>query len=245
MKTKFEFKNLLTATNILIVIFVVFYLLDCYLPLPVGLGYTNYQSETGTKPEMFDYIFGNCGGLLTYYLGMGKVGNSFYRHFTQMFLHSGLLHLIANSVGIYFIGNYTEKKFGWWLTPILFVTIGLIESYITDPLYLAMAPGYAEEIAEQVSVGASGGVFGLIGVSLSALFFDIKSFKKIGLPTIIISAIYGVLPTYVFDFGWTTVCHNVGLVLGLVIGTLIILPFFVLKKGKFAPELESDAGSNQ
>lgn len=236
MKDKFQFKNLLTATNVLIASFVVFYLLDCYLPLPKGWsGYTNYVGEGG-GPEIADYIFGNCGGLLTHYLGMGAVGNGVYRHFTQMFLHGGLLHLIANAVGMYFVGNYTEKRFGWWLTVLLFVAIAFIESYITDPLYLAIVPSYAEEMTAAVSVGASGGVFGLMGVSLAALFFDIKEFKKIDKPTVVVSAIYGILPTYIFDFGWTTVCHNVALILGLTIGALIILPFFILKKGKFAPK---------
>lgn len=236
MKNKFESKKLLTATNILIAIFVVLYLLDCYLPLPKGYsGHSNWDSDT---PAAVNYIFGNCGGLLTNYLGIGAVGNEFYRHFTQMFMHSGLLHLIANSVGMYFVGNYAEKKFGYWLTPTLFVVIALTESYITDPLYLAMVPSYAEEMTQAVSIGASGGVFGLIGVSLAALFFDIKQFKKIGMPTVIVSAMYGVLPTYILDFGWTTVCHNVGFVLGLAIGTLIVLPFFLLKKGKFAPQTE-------
>lgn len=245
MKEKFNLKKLVTATNILIAVFVVLYLFDCYLPLPDGwVGYTNWDSES---PAAVNYIMGNCGGLLTHYLGMGQGlgsgGSAFYRHFTQIFLHGGLLHLIANAVGMFFIGNYTEKRFGWWLTVIFFVVIGFIESYITDPLYLAMVPSYADEAAQSVSVGASGGVFGLIGVSLAALFFDIKSFKKIGKPTLIVSAIYGVLPTYIFDFGWTTVCHNVALILGLIIGTAFVLPFFLLKKGKFAPESSALSGN--
>jgi len=87
-----------------------------------------------------------------------------------------------------------------------------------------------------VSVGISGGVFGLIGCSLAAIFFDIKSFKKIDIATLVVSAIYGVVTTYIVSFGWTTLCHNVALILGLLLGTLLILPFFILKKGKFAPK---------
>lgn len=87
----------------------------------------------------------------------------------------------------------------------------------------------------EVSVGASGGIFGLMGVSLAALFFDIKSFKKIDKLTLIVSSVYGILVTsYIVDLGWSTMCHNVALLLGLAIGALIILPFFILKKVKFA-----------
>lgn len=225
----------LTATNILILILTIFYLLDTYLPLPQG--YTGYTSWDSESPAVLNYIMGSCGGLLSNALAMGgnlTNGDAVYRHFTQMFLHGGILHLVANLVGLYFIGNYTEKKFGWWLTLIIFMLTAFIESFITDPLYLAMFPSKAEEVASTISNGASGGVFGLMGAALASLFFNVKGFKQIGKPTLIVSAIYGVFVTYIVGFGWSTVCHNVALVLGLAVGALIILPFFLLKKGKFA-----------
>ena len=232
---KFEFKQLITATNILIGVLIILYILDCYLPLPSGYsGYTAWDSES---PAWLNYLMGSCGGLLSNSMAMGGAlanGAAVYRHFTQMFLHGGLLHLIANIVGLFFIGNYTEKRYGWWLTIILFVLVGFVESFITDPLYLAMFPSKAEEVASQISVGASGGIFGLVGASLAAIFFDVKSFKRIGKPTLIVAAIYGVLTTYVIGLGWTTLCHNVAMVLGLAFGVMIILPFYLLKKGKFS-----------
>jgi len=236
MKKKVDFKKLITFTNVLSIILIIMYLLDCYLPLPEGyIGYTSWISDSSS---VLNYIFGSCGGLLSNYLAMGAIvdpsGTQIYRHFTQMLLHGGILHLIANLVGLYFIGNYTEKRFGWWLTCIIFFTVGIIEAFITDPLYLAMAPSKAEELSKSVSVGASGGIFGLAGASLAALFFDIKSFKQIDKPTLIVSVIYGVLTTYLVSFGWTTVCHNVSLILGLTVGVIIILPFYLLKKGKFS-----------
>ncbi len=244
MKIKTGIKKFITATNILILILFVLYLLDCYLPLPEG--YTGYTAWDNDLPPVLNYIMGSCGGLLTNSMAMGGAladGNAVYRHFTQMFLHGGLLHLTANIIGLFFIGNYAEKRFGWWLTIILFVLTAFVESYITDPLYLAICPSKAEEVASTISNGASGGVFGLAGAALASIFFDIKSFKKIDKPTIIVSALYGILVTYVVSFGWTTVCHNVGFCLGLAIGSLIILPFFILKKGRFAPEIETETGT--
>ena len=200
---KFEIKKYINTTNVLIAIIVLLYLLDCYLPLPNGYdGYTNWYNDS--SPAM-NYIFGSCGGLLSNYLAMGgnlTNGNAIYRHFTQMLLHGGLLHLIANVVGLYFVGRYAEKRFGWWLTALLFVAVGFAESFVTDPLYLAMFPAQAEQVASTISVGASGGVFGLIGACLAAIFFDIKSFKSIGKPTIIVAAVYGVLTTYIVGLGW-------------------------------------------
>ncbi len=234
MTCKTRIKKWITATNILILILIVFYLLDCYLPLPKG--YTGYTAWDNELPPALNYIMGSCGGLLTNSMAMGGTltnGNAVYRHFTQMFLHGGLLHLTANLIGLYFIGNYAEKRYGWWLTMTLFMLTAFVESYITDPLYLAICPSQAEEVRATISDGASGGIFGLIGVALASIFFDMKSFKEIDKPTIIVSSIYGIFVTYIVSFGWTTVCHNVGLCLGLVFGSLIIFPFFILKKGKF------------
>ena len=233
---KKNLKKFLTATNIIIIILIVIYFLDRFIPFPEG--YEGYDAWEENNYPVLNYIFGFCGGVLTNFMGFGRIltpdGEAFYRRLTCVFLHGHILHLIANVVGLYFIGNYAEKRFGWLTSYIVFFTVAFIESYITDPLFFAIAPDKKEETLSQVSMGASGGIFGLAGFTLAAIFFDIKSFRNIGKPTIIVSAIYGFLTTYVVGLGWTTVCHNVSIVLGLVLGTLIILPFFLLKKGKFS-----------
>ena len=236
MKNKFNLKKHITATNIFMAILILVYILDCYLPFPDGYSGYNYWDENNSPA--FNYIMGSCGGLLKNYMAMGAFlqPQGIYRNFTCMFLHGFLLHLIANLVGLYFIGNYTEKKFGTPLTCVMFVLIAFAETFITDPLYAVICPEDAEQIAGNISCGASGGIFGLIGMSLAALFFDLKSIKQINKTTLIVSAAYAVLTTYVVDLGWTTLCHNVSMILGLVAGTAIILPFYLLKKGKFAPE---------
>ncbi len=240
MKKKFHLKNLLTATNILIMILIVLYVLDKYLPFPNN--YNGFSAWDNERSPALNYISGSCGGLLTNYLALGGIlqnGYAIYRHITAAFLHGRLLYLITNIAGLYFIGNYAEKRFGRILTYLIFLIVAFTESFITTPLYCAIAPDKAQTTWAAVSTGASGGIFGLIGFTLAALFFDVKSFKKIGIPTIIVSAIYGVLTTYIASFGFTTVCHNVSLLIGIFLGTALILPFFLLKKGKFAPKAES------
>ncbi len=232
---KIDYKKYLTITNLMIVILLIFYLLDKYLPLPKD--YSGFDCWNDELPPAVNYIFGFCGGLLMNSMAVGKSivgGMDIYRQFTSMFLHGHILHLIANLAGLYFIGNYTEKKYGWWLTYLIYFIVGFMQFLITDPLFAAMAPEKSAENYAMPSCGASGGIFALVGISLAALFFDIKSFKKIDKPTLIVAAIYGVLTTYVVSFGWTTVCHNVSMILGLIFGVIIILPFFLLKKGKYA-----------
>lgn len=232
---KAKYKKYLTATNIMIVVLFIFYLLDKYLPLPKD--YTGFNCWNDEASPAMNYIFGWCGGLLMNSMGVGQNlvgGMAVYRQFTCMFLHADILHLTANLVGLYFIGNFAEKKFGWWLTYIIYFIAGFMQFLITDPIFEAISPDKFAEVYSMPSCGASGGIFALVGASLAALFFDIKGFKKVGKPTLIVSAIYGVLTTYIVSFGWTTVCHNVSMVLGLIFGVMIILPFFLLKKGKFA-----------
>ena len=236
LKKEIKLKDIFTATNIMIVILVIFYILDKYLPFPKD--YTGFVLWDDNLPPAVNYIFGWCGGLLMNHMAVSSSivgGMEIYRQFTSMFLHGDILHLIANLVGLYFIGNYAEKRFGWWLTYIVYFLAGFMQFLITDPIFAAIAPEKFAETYAMPSVGASGGIFALIGLSLAAIFFDIKSFKKIGKPTIIASAIYGILTTYVVSFGWTTICHNVSMILGLIFGVLIILPFFIMKKGKFNP----------
>lgn len=240
-----SWKDYLTVTNFMIVILLIFYLLDKYLPLPKD--YTGFNCWDNELPPAVNYIFGWCGGLLMNSMAVCDTivgGMDVYRQFTCMFLHADILHLIANLMGLYFIGNYAEKKYGWWLTYIIYFLVGFMQYLITDPIFAAIAPEKFAEIYAMPSCGASGGIFALIGASLAALIFDIKGFKKIGKPTLIISAIYGVLTTYVVSFGWTTICHNVSLILGLVFGVVIILPFFLLKKGKFAITNKSNIESD-
>lgn len=215
---KSNYKKHLTVTNIILLILTVFYFLDHYLPFPKDYSGFTWAND---KLNSTDYLLGFCGGLLTNYMGTGQVldsaGTEIYRYATQMFLHGHLLHFIANLIGLYFIGNYAEKRFGRWTTYVIFFIVGVVECFITNPLYVAIAPSKAEEVAKTVSVGASGGIFALAGASLAALLFDVKSFKQIGKSTLIVSAIYGVLTTYVVNFGWTTVCHNVSFILGLIL----------------------------
>ncbi len=239
LREKKSLKSYLTATNFMIIILIIFYLLDKYLPFPNG--YTGFNAWDDSLSPAVNYLMGNCGGLLINYMGAGSClanGTAVYRQLTSMFMHSFIFHLIANLIGLYFIGNYVEKKFGWWLTYIVYFLVGFMQYLITDPLYAAMAGDKFVE-ATMPSVGASGGIFALIGLGFAVLCFDIKSFKQIDKPTIIVSAIYGILTTYVVSFGWTTVCHNVSMILGLIFGVVIILPFFILKKGKFSPNYKA------
>lgn len=77
-----------------------------------------------------------------------------WRFFTPIFIHIGILHLIMNSVGLYFLGSAVERIYGSsrFLGIYLFAgMIGSIASFSFSP---------------NISAGASGAIYGCFGALL-------------------------------------------------------------------------------
>ena len=79
-----------------------------------------------------------------------------FRLFTPMILHAGLVHYILNMLALYFIGGAVEQSHGFASAAVLFI-IPAVGGNILSAICL---PQY-------ISVGASGGIFGLIGGCLA------------------------------------------------------------------------------
>lgn len=79
-----------------------------------------------------------------------------WRLLTATFLHSGLMHVAMNMLGLYSAGVMLERIYGPRLFAIIYFGAGLIGS--------ALSLSYAAQQA--VSVGASGAVFGVTGALL-------------------------------------------------------------------------------
>jgi membrane associated rhomboid family serine protease len=75
-----------------------------------------------------------------------------YRLFSPMVLHAGIIHFVLNMLALWFIGYAVEMSHGFLTAAILFI-IPAIGGTIMSALFLP----------EYISVGASGGIFGLIG----------------------------------------------------------------------------------
>ena len=80
-------------------------------------------------------------------------GHQYWRLFTAMFLHAGLLHLVLNMYGLYLFGFLIEDIFG---TP-AFLGIYFVSGF------LASVATYAFGSPNAIAVGASGAIFGLLG----------------------------------------------------------------------------------
>ena len=108
--------------------------------------------------------------------------HQWWRFVTPMFLHGSLLHLLVNMYSLWMIGPYVEKLYGsakfifiWVVTGVA----GVVASYLT-----VLSPGtpvgtlgrFIFKTQDGPSVGASGALFGLVGV---LFVFGIKFRKEL------------------------------------------------------------------
>lgn len=234
-------KKWLTLTNIMAVLMVVLYILDRWV-IPFPESYNGFKWETVWKENAFamygeEYfnnlseeelkilessriIAGNCGGVITNLLGIiskdiNPQGNAFYRYFTVVFTHGFHLHLITNVLAFLIIGNYIEKKLG------ILPMVGLF--FLTDilgvPLTNWITGGDSSDT--MVIAGASGGIFGLFGIGFAMCLLNKNNFKNFSKLNKIYLIIYGILPTYILSFGWTTVVHNISFIIGIILGYIL------------------------
>ena len=156
------------------------------------------------------YIFGkgsediytliNFGALHKYFVLNGDI----YRLFTYMFLHIGILHILFNSYVLYVIGSQMESFYGKIKYLIIYLGSGIIGGLFTITL------------SENLSAGASGAIFGLLG---SMLYFGYH--YRIYLGSVLKSQIIPlIIVNLILDFILPNIdiyCHIGGLIGGVLI----------------------------
>ncbi|SHE96940.1 rhomboid family intramembrane serine protease [Flavisolibacter ginsengisoli] len=144
-------------------------------------------------------------------------GGEWWRLFTCIFVHIGIVHLLLNMYALLMIGNYLEPMLGRLRFTVAYVCTGIIASITSlwwhqDPI---------------VSAGASGAIFGLYGLFLALLTTNLipHSARKALLQSIGIFVLYNItygLRSQTVDNS----AHIGGLLSGLAIGYLY---FFTIK----------------
>ncbi|KAI5328839.1 hypothetical protein L3X38_028236 [Prunus dulcis] len=139
-------------------------------------------------------------------------GHQGWRLVTCMWLHAGVIHLLANMLSLIFIGIRLEQQFGFVRVGIIYLLSGLGGSILS-----------ALFIQSNISVGASGALFGLLGAMLSELLtnWSIYTNKAAALLTLIviiaINLAVGILP-HVDNFA-----HIGGFLAGFLLGFILLL----------------------
>ncbi|CAL0333254.1 unnamed protein product [Lupinus luteus] len=135
-----------------------------------------------------------------------------WRLISCIWLHAGIIHLAANMFSLVFIGIRLEQQFGFVRIGIIYLLSGFGGSVLSS-LFLRT----------NISVGASGALFGLLGAMLSELItnWSIYSNKVAALLTlvviIVINLAIGILP-HVDNFA-----HIGGFLTGILLGFILLL----------------------
>ncbi|XP_073052580.1 RHOMBOID-like protein 1 [Primulina eburnea] len=160
-------------------------------------------------------------------LDVGKVVHKHegWRLITCIWLHGGVFHLLANMLSLLVIGIRLEQEFGFVRIGFLYLISGLGGSLLS-----------ALFIQTNISVGASGALFGLLGGMLSELITNWSIYaNKVAafLTLVIIIAInlaVGILP-HVDNFA-----HIGGFLSGFLLGfVFLIRPQFRWVNQRYAP----------
>jgi membrane associated rhomboid family serine protease len=134
----------------------------------------------------------------------GIANGEYYRLFTSMFMHYGLLHLALNMWALWVVGRSLEAMFGRLRFLAIYLVCGLggsVAAYLFQPL--------------GTTAGASGAIFGLFGVIVFVLRRMQRSLAGI-LPTIVINLLFTFSIPQISKAG-----HLGGLVTGLIVGYLV------------------------
>lgn len=134
-----------------------------------------------------------------------------WRLITCIWMHAGVIHLLANMLSLVFIGIRLEQQFGFVRLGAIYLLSGIGGS-ILSCLF----------IQHSISVGASGALFGLLGAMLSELLtnWTIYSNKAAALFTlvviIVINLALGIVP-HVDNFA-----HIGGFISGFLLGFVLL-----------------------
>ena len=167
--------------------------------------------------------------ILMYVLGNGSTDNytllvfganvdtltkngDYYRLFTSMFLHIGILHLLCNMYSLYIIGKEVENVFGKVKYLIIYLLSGIAGSI------LSLAFNH-----NTICAGASGAIFGLLG---ALLYFGYYYRTYLGatltrtiIPVIVLNLIIGFTSS-----GIDNAAHIGGLVGSILIAMAVGVP---------------------
>lgn len=135
-----------------------------------------------------------------------------WRLLSSMWLHAGVIHLVANMLCLLFIGMRLEQQFGY-------VRIGAI--YVVSGVGGAVLSSLV--VRNRVTVGASGALLGLLGAMLSELLtnWTIYTNKAAAVATLLsvaaVNLVLGVLPHV------DNLAHIGGFLAGFLLGFVVLM----------------------
>ena len=152
--------------------------------------------------------------------GPYTLSGEWWRLFTYMFLHGGLMHILFNMWCLWDLGQLCESLYGRWTFASIYVITGISGGLAS----VAWNPGV-------LSVGASGAIFGLAGTLAASFYLGEFSLPRVAIQGTFRSLAFFIGFNVLFGFGYNlfsagssgidNACHIGGLVSGLALGAII------------------------
>ncbi|MCR2820394.1 rhomboid family intramembrane serine protease [Lederbergia panacisoli] len=131
------------------------------------------------------------------------LNGEWWRFFTPIFIHIGILHIAMNTLALYYLGTAVEKMFGHFR----FIWIYLFSGFMGTLASFVFSPS--------ISAGASGAIFGCFGALLYLGFaYPQLFFRTIGMNVIVV-----IIINLIFGFTISGI-DNAGHIGGLIGGFL-------------------------
>ncbi|MCR6110449.1 rhomboid family intramembrane serine protease [Bacillus sp. A301a_S52] len=176
-----------------------------FLLLGIIIAVYGWVEMNGSSMNTFDLV--RFGAKFDPFILEGE----WWRFITAMFLHIGIVHLMMNSLALFYLGSAVEKIFGTKRFFVIYFLAGLLGSIASFVFN------------DNVSAGASGAIFGCFGALLYfGLIHKRLFFRTMGMNVIVILAInlsFGFIVPMV-DNG----AHIGGLIGGFAASAIVGLP---------------------
>ncbi len=134
----------------------------------------------------------------------------YYRIFSAIFVHAGMYHFLNNALGMYIFGARIERVYGKFNMFMTFMLAAIIGNILTIMI-----------LPHTYSVGASGGVFGLLGLALGVTLVNRNILLGLDFNTIAIMTVVMVSSSFVID-DVNYIAHLGGLLVGLLISVYFV-----------------------
>ena len=163
--------------------------------------------------------------LLEYLLPVKQLGSmygplvaylhEYWRFVTPIFIHYGLMHIVFNSVVLYYMGQQLEAIYGHWRFLAIYLLSGILGNMTS----------FAFNQVNVSSAGASTALFGVFGafVAMGMHFKHYPGFKELTQQYLILIGInlaFGLVGNGIDIFG-----HIGGVLGGFVLGQTIAVPY--------------------
>ncbi len=139
----------------------------------------------------------------------------YYRFLTSMFTHFGITHLLGNMVILIALGARVENIIGRLNYVIVYIATGLAATFAS---YINC---FYNDI-HVYSAGASGAIFGLLGVLVVIAFYNKGRVKDLSLMNMLILFILTLVDGLMSE-GVDNVAHAAGFMAGILAGVVLLL----------------------